>query len=101
SLPALLTLWSVPDVRGAIPPGGVLGTLVAEGLRAELNPVGAHLVALASLLAALTLTTRFSFIATHTMLRGPVNKLDLMGRLKARWAAWHEGREQERLRKRL
>src|SRR6185295_15219026 len=34
SLPALLTLWSVPDVRGALPPGGVLGTLAADGLRA-------------------------------------------------------------------
>jgi S-DNA-T family DNA segregation ATPase FtsK/SpoIIIE len=101
SLPALLTLWSVPDVRGAIPPGGVLGALLAEGLRAKLNLVGANLVALASFLAALIMTTRFSILETHSMLSGPVNKLDMMGRLKARWAAWHEGREKERLRKRL
>src|SRR5262249_32058764 len=91
-LPALLVLWKVPDVRGAIPPGGVVGTLVAEGLRAALNPIGAHVVALASFLAALTLTTRFSFIATHTALAGPMSKLDLKSRLMARWTAWREQR---------
>lgn len=101
SLTALLTLWSLPEVRGAIPPGGLLGTLLAEGLRAALNSVGAHLVVLASFLAALTLTTRFSFTSTHAALRFPVRQLHLTGKLKARWTAWHEGREQERLRRRL
>ena len=101
SLPALLTLWHVPDVRGAIPPGGLLGTLVAAGLRAAFNSVGAHVVAVALFLTALFLTTSFSFSGTHALLRGPLNKLDPVGRLKARWTAWHEAREQERLRKRL
>jgi len=101
TLPALLALWNVPNVRGAIPPGGLFGTVLAEGLRGTLNSVGAHVVALALFLAALTLTTRFSFVATHGLLQGPVKRLDVVGRVKARWTAWRGAREQERQRKRL
>ena len=32
SVPALLSLWSVPQVRGALPAGGLLGTILASGL---------------------------------------------------------------------
>ena len=101
SLPALLSLWRIPDVREAIPPGGFLGELIASGLEHAFNSVGAHLVAAASLIAALFLTTPFSFTATHAVLRGPVKKLDPIGRIKARWSAWREKLEQERLRKRV
>jgi len=101
SLPCLLVLWRVPEVRGAIPAGGLFGTLIAAGLRHAFNTLGAQVVAVATLFAALLLTTPFSFLGTHALLRGPIGKLDLMGRLKARWAAWHEQREQERLRKRV
>ena len=78
-----------------------VGGLIASGLRQGFNSVGAHVVAAASLIAALFLTTSFSFHATHAVLRGPVNKLDPIGRIKARWSAWREKREQERLRKRV
>jgi DNA segregation ATPase FtsK/SpoIIIE, S-DNA-T family len=101
SLPALLSLWRIPDVREAIPPGGFLGGLIASGLEHAFNSVGAHVVAAASLIAALFLTTPFSFTATHAVLRGPVKKLDPIGRIKARWSAWREKLEQERLRKRV
>jgi DNA segregation ATPase FtsK/SpoIIIE, S-DNA-T family len=101
SLPALLNLWRIPEVRESIPPGGFLGGIVATGLEHALNSVGAHVVALAALIAALFLTTPFSFTATHALLRVPAKKLDPIGRLKARWLAWREKREQERLRKRV
>ena len=101
SLPALLSLWRIPEVRQAVPAGGLLGGLIASGLLHALNSVGAHVVALASLVAALFLTTPFSFTATHKLLRVPAKKLDPIGRIKARWSAWREKREQERLRKRV
>ena len=101
SLPALLSLWRIPDVREAIPPGGFAGGLMASGLLHAFNSVGAHVVALASLFAALFLTTPFSFTGTHALVRGPVKKLDPLGRLKARWSAWREKLEQERMRKRV
>jgi S-DNA-T family DNA segregation ATPase FtsK/SpoIIIE len=99
--PTLLTLWRVPDVRGAIPPGGLLGHLVSTGLIAAFNTIGANVVALAIFFIALFLTTKFSFIETHQWLRGPLSKLNFIDPLKARYAAWHEAREQERMRKRL
>jgi DNA segregation ATPase FtsK/SpoIIIE, S-DNA-T family len=101
SVPSLLALWGLPEVRGAIPPGGLLGTLLAEGLHAAFNSVGSHVVALAIFLTALFLTTSFSFSGTHALLRGPLQKLDPIGRLKARWVAWREAREQARLRQRV
>ena len=101
SLPALLSLWRIPNVREAIPPGGFVGGLMASGLERAFNSVGAHVVALASLFAALFLTTPFSFTGTHALVRGPVKKLDPIGRLKARWSAWQQKREQERMRKRV
>jgi DNA segregation ATPase FtsK/SpoIIIE, S-DNA-T family len=101
SVPAMLTLWRIPDVREAIPPGGFVGELISSELQHALNSVGAHVVAAASLIAALFLTTPFSFTATHAILRAPVKKLDPIGRIKARWRAWREKREQERLRKRV
>ena len=51
----------MPEVRGALPPGGLLGTVLAEGLRAAFNPIGANLVSIITLLTALFLTTSFSF----------------------------------------
>src|ERR1700732_5212555 len=99
--PTLLTLWHVPEVRGAIPPGGLLGHLVSVGLRAAFNAVGANLVALAIFFVGLFLTTKFSFIETHEWLRGPLSKLNVIGPLKDRYGAWREEREQERMRKRL
>jgi DNA segregation ATPase FtsK/SpoIIIE, S-DNA-T family len=100
-VPTLLTLWHMPDVRGAIPPGGLLGHVVTEGLRAAFNTVGANVVALAILFVALFLTTKFSFIDTHETLRGPLSRLNFVTPLRERYAAWREEREQERMRKRL
>jgi S-DNA-T family DNA segregation ATPase FtsK/SpoIIIE len=100
-LPTLLTLWHVPDVRSAIPPGGLLGHVMAAGLISAFNIVGAHVVALATFFVALFLTTKFSFIETHDKLRAPLSKLNFFDSLKTRYAAWHEAREQERMKKRL
>ncbi len=85
SLPVLLTLWHLPEVRGTAGPGGLLGTLLSESLVAGLNSVGAHLVAVTCFLAALFLTTSFSIIGTHQWLRGPLERLGLASRLQARW----------------
>ena len=101
ALPALLSLWRIPDVRESIPPGGFVGGIVATGLQQAFNPVGAHVVAFAALIAALFLTTPFSFTGTHALLRVPAKKLDPIGRIKARWSAWRDKREQERMRKRV
>jgi S-DNA-T family DNA segregation ATPase FtsK/SpoIIIE len=100
-LPALLALWHWPDVRGAIPPGGMFGHLVAGGLMAALNTVGANVVALAAFLVSLFLTTRFSFEAVKEIALVPLKKIDPIGRMRDRWEAWREAREETRMKKRL
>src|SRR5438477_418506 len=107
SLPTLLSLWHVWDVRGAVPPGGLLGELISGGLRTGFNLWGANLVAVALLVTALFMTTRFSFSGAHAWANGPhgpigaVEKLGILQKAQARWQAWREEREQQRMRRRV
>ncbi|MGC2421561.1 MAG: DNA translocase FtsK [Candidatus Acidiferrales bacterium] len=96
-----LTLAHVPEVRGVLPAGGLLGTVLAEGLRAAFNPVGANLVAIATLLTALFLATSFSFRAAGEWMKKPMGSDGALGRMMARARLWREEREAERLRKRV
>src|SRR5713226_2360359 len=107
SLPTLLSLWNIWDVRGAVPPGGLLGALISSGLRTGFNIWGANLVAVALLVTALFMTTRFSFSGAHAWASGPhgpigkVEKLGILQKAQARWHAWREEREQQRMRRRV
>ncbi len=105
SLPSLLALTHVPDVRGAVPAGGVLGVLVSHGLRSGFNFGGALLVAFALLVVSLFLTTSFSFSGAHAWAsgaKGPIGRMEKLGilqRAQARWHAWQDEREQRRMRR--
>ncbi|HTW25473.1 MAG TPA: DNA translocase FtsK 4TM domain-containing protein, partial [Candidatus Baltobacteraceae bacterium] len=101
SLAAEMTLVHLPAVRGALPPGGLLGTVLAEGLRAGFNPVGANLVAIATLLTALFLTTSFSFHAAVDWMKQPLAPEGMVGKWIAQFKDWREEREATRLRKRV
>ena len=90
-----------PNVRGALPAGGLLGTVLAGGLRSAFNPIGANLVSMVTLLTALFLTTSFSLRSALAWLRKPIAKDGLVGKTLARISAWREERESERLRKRV
>jgi S-DNA-T family DNA segregation ATPase FtsK/SpoIIIE len=98
SLSASLALLGLPAVRGTLPPGGLLGVLLADAAHSALNPLGAHLVTLAGLLAGVFLTTRFSFTATAQWLGRP---LTLFRRITTRWGAWQQAREQKRMQRRV
>ncbi len=107
SLPALLSLLPyVPEVRGAIPSGGIVGALASSGLRASFN-WGAYVVAFALFFTALFMTTSFSFSSAHAWASGPkgpigaAGKLGILQKVQARWHAWREEREQQRLRRRV
>jgi S-DNA-T family DNA segregation ATPase FtsK/SpoIIIE len=100
-IPALVSIWHFPEVRGAAPPGGMMGDLLAAGLISIFNSVGAQLIVIASLLAALFLTTRFSFLGAQEWAKGPLSKFAFLNKAAARWKDWRENREQERLRKRV
>jgi S-DNA-T family DNA segregation ATPase FtsK/SpoIIIE len=106
SLPSLLGLLPLPAVRGAVPSGGMLGTLLASALRSGFN-WGAYVIAFAVLITAIFMTTRFSFAGTHAWAKGPlgpigaVERLGILQKAQARWHGWRESREQERMRRRV
>jgi len=107
SLPALLALFPFPSVRGAIPAGGIVGSLISSELLAGFNFWGALLVAVALFFTSLFMTTRFSFSGAHAWANGPhgpigaVEKLGLLQKAQARWHDWRERREQEQNRRRV
>ena len=101
SLSSELALIHMPEVRGALPAGGLLGTVLAEGLRAAFNPLGANLVSIVTLLTALFLTTSFSFRTAGQWLRKPLSDDGYLGQLIERAKEWREARESDRLRKRV
>jgi len=105
SLPCLLCLWNLPAIRGAVPPGGLIGSIISNELRYGFNMWGANLLVIAILITALFMTTSFSFTsahewAAHTPLGG-VAKLNILSRVQARWHDWRDAREDERMRRRL
>jgi S-DNA-T family DNA segregation ATPase FtsK/SpoIIIE len=103
SLPSLLSLIHFPEVRGAVPAGGLLGSVLSHSLRSGFNFGGALVVAIALLVVALFLTTSFSFSGAHAWAsRGPAGRAEKPGILQkaqARWHAWREEREQTRMRR--
>jgi DNA segregation ATPase FtsK/SpoIIIE, S-DNA-T family len=107
SLPSLLSLIRIPDVRGAIPAGGLIGSAVSHGLQSGFNLGGAILVALILLVVALFLTTSFSFTAAHAWASGGKGatgkntKPGFLQRVRAQWQDWVEEREQERMRRQV
>jgi S-DNA-T family DNA segregation ATPase FtsK/SpoIIIE len=101
SLSAELSLIHMPGVRGALPAGGLLGTVAAEGLRAAFNTVGANLVSLMLLTTSVLLTTSFSFRALVDWMKKPMTSEGYIGKMIARVRDWREERESERLRKRV
>jgi S-DNA-T family DNA segregation ATPase FtsK/SpoIIIE len=107
SLPSLLSLWHFPQLRGAIPAGGMLGSLLSSSLLTGFNFWGATVVAVALFFTSLFMTTRFSFAGTHAWAKSPrgplgaVEKLGILQKAAARWTSWRDEREQERMRRRV
>jgi S-DNA-T family DNA segregation ATPase FtsK/SpoIIIE len=101
SLSAGMVLLHFPDVRGALPSGGLLGTVLAQGLRAAFNPIGALLVTSATFFTALFLTTSFSLRAAGAWLKKPTNPEGIFGKLSTRVKDWREERESQQLKKRV
>ena len=105
SLPALLCLWNMPAIRGAVPPGGLLGSVISSELRSGFNMWGANLLVIAILITALFMTTRFSFTGAHEWAAnsplGGVTRLNILQRVQSRWHGWRDARENDRMRRRL
>ncbi len=95
---ALIHVW---EVRGALPAGGMLGTLLAEGLRAAFNPLGANIISIATLLTALFLTTSFSISKAAAWMKKPMASEGIVGQWMSRMKEWREEKESQKLKKRV
>jgi DNA segregation ATPase FtsK/SpoIIIE, S-DNA-T family len=96
-----LAMLPMPEVRSALPAGGMLGTILAKSLIAAFNQGGAGLVAAGTFLTSLFLTTSFSFHAFFAWMKKPMANDGYVGQLLARVKDWREARESDRLRKRV
>jgi S-DNA-T family DNA segregation ATPase FtsK/SpoIIIE len=96
-----LSLLHVWEVRGVLPAGGLLGTLLAAGLRAAFNPLGANIVSIATLLTALFLTTSFSLSKVAAWMKKPMAAEGVVGQWVARLNNWREEKESKQLKKRV
>lgn len=101
SLSSELALIHAPQIRGALPAGGLLGSLLAQGLRAAFNPIGANLIGIATLFTAMFLTTTFSFRTFVQWAKKPMTADGFIGQWMARYKDWQEEQESQRLRKRV
>jgi S-DNA-T family DNA segregation ATPase FtsK/SpoIIIE len=100
SADALAGLLSLPRISGALEPGGLVGTVTARGLVALFNPLGADVVAAASLLVALFLTTKFSFTGSATWL-GRFWPAEWLAQRVDRFRDWRAARREARKKRKL
>ena len=101
SASAEMTLTGMPGVRGALPAGGLMGSVAAEGLRAAFNPMGAFLVTIMLLVTSVLLTTSISLHFVLGWLKKPLTNEGFIGKLMVRLKNWREERQKAKLRKRL
>ena len=83
---------SFPLVRGHVPAGGLVGTLLADTLETSFNPAGSVIVLIAAFLVSLFLATKFSFAWAGEILKP---RLRFVSRLSERWAARKAAKEAE------
>src|SRR5262249_42873296 len=74
---------SFPFIRGHVPAGGLLGTLLSDMLEASLNPAGTVIVLVSAFLVSMFLATTFSFAWAIAILK---RRLSFVSRLSERWA---------------
>ena len=98
----IATVLSVPSImplfRGEIPPGGVMGRLIADKLDESVSTAGSIIILASSFFVSLFLATTFSFSWTIAKF-GP--KVAFIGSLRDRYYVWREERREEAERRRL
>ncbi len=90
----LLPAWR--PIGKILPAGGMLGSLLADALVANLNGMGAALMTAAAFVVGVYLVSRFSMSVLAGWLEGPAA---VFGRLVARWRQWNESRAQRAIEK--
>ncbi|HEX4998992.1 MAG TPA: DNA translocase FtsK [Terriglobia bacterium] len=86
---AMAALPIMPNVRGQLPAGGLIGRILADNLDALVNPAGSFVIVIAAFLISLFLATTFSFSWAMSVLKP---RFAFVSRWADRYNAWREER---------
>jgi S-DNA-T family DNA segregation ATPase FtsK/SpoIIIE len=93
-------LLSISQLRplfdSSVQPGGLLGSVVAQGLASGLNTIGATVVLLAIAATGLLLATNISFVRIYTLIAETIaTRFAFVGALPDRFKAWRKDRQEQ------
>lgn len=93
---ALLSISQIrPLFDASVQPGGLLGSVLAEGLASGLSRIGATVLLVAIAASGLLLATNFSFIRLYEIVANLLaTRFAFVGRIPARFAAWRQLRRE-------
>ncbi len=97
---AASSLLSISQLRplfdSSVQPGGLLGTVVAQGLASGLSRIGATVLLIAIAASGLLLATNFSFIRLYEILANLIaTRFAFVGKIPARFHAWRALRREQ------
>ncbi len=94
---ALLSISQMrPLFDASVQPGGLLGSVVAQGLASGLSPIGATVLLIAIAASGLLLATNFSFIRLYEILATAIaTRFAFVGKLPERFHAWRQLRREQ------
>jgi DNA segregation ATPase FtsK/SpoIIIE, S-DNA-T family len=97
---AASALLSISQLRPlfdlSVQPGGLLGSVVAQGLASGLSRIGATVLLIAIAATGLLLATNFSFIRLYEILANLIaTRFAFVGKIPARFHAWREMRREQ------
>ena len=94
---ALLSISQMrPLFDSSVQPGGLLGSVVAEGLASGLSRIGATVLLVAIAASGLLLATNFSFIRLYEILANLIaTRFAFVGRIPQRFRAWRQMRREQ------
>jgi S-DNA-T family DNA segregation ATPase FtsK/SpoIIIE len=94
---ALLSISQMrPLFDASVQPGGLLGSVVAQGLASGLSTIGATVLLVAIAASGLLLATNFSFIRLYEIVATAIaSRFAFVGKLPERFNAWRQLRREQ------
>lgn len=98
---ALLSISQMrPLFDSSVQPGGLLGSVVAQGLASGLSPIGATVLLIAIAASGLLLATNFSFIRLYELVANALaTRFAFVGKLPERFHAWRQLRHEQAIKR--
>ncbi|HEX6043361.1 MAG TPA: DNA translocase FtsK [Pyrinomonadaceae bacterium] len=101
---AASALLSISQMRAlfdeSVQPGGLLGSVIAQGLASGLSRIGATVLLIAIAASGLLLATNFSFIRLYEIIANALaSRFAFVGKIPGRFNAWRQLRREQALKR--